>query len=46
VAGGLFYTIGAIFYALSHFWRWCHGIWHLFVLAGSASHNFAILFYL
>jgi hemolysin III len=46
VAGGLFYTIGVVCYALDHVRRWCHGIWHLFVLAGSASHYFAILFYL
>jgi len=46
VAGGLFYTVGVIFYALANRWPWCHGIWHLFVLAGSVSHYFAILLYL
>ncbi|MGE5155570.1 MAG: PAQR family membrane homeostasis protein TrhA [Bdellovibrio bacteriovorus] len=46
VAGGLLYTVGVIFYALDSRWPWCHGIWHLFVLAGSASHYFAILLYL
>jgi hemolysin III len=46
VAGGVFYTVGVIFYALDHVWRWCHGIWNLFVLTGSASHYFAILPYL
>ena len=46
VAGGLFYTVGVIFYALDQVRRWCHGIWHLFVLAGSVSHYFAILLYL
>ena len=46
VAGGLFYTVGVIFYALDSRWPWCHGIWHLFVLAGSVSHYFAILLYL
>jgi len=46
VAGGLFYTVGVIFYALDNRWPWCHGIWHLFVLAGSVSHYFAILLYL
>jgi hemolysin III len=45
VAGGLFYTVGVIFYALDRVWPWCHGIWHLFVLAGSVSHYFAILLY-
>jgi hemolysin III len=46
LAGGLFYTVGVIFYALDDRWPWCHGIWHLFVLAGSVSHYFAILLYL
>jgi channel protein (hemolysin III family) len=46
VAGGLFYTVGVTFYVLANVWPWCHGIWHLFVLAGSVSHYFAILFYL
>ena len=46
VAGGLFYTVGVIFYVLDSRWPWCHGIWHLFVLAGSVSHYFAILLYL
>ncbi|HYN76244.1 MAG TPA: hemolysin III family protein [Lamprocystis sp. (in: g-proteobacteria)] len=46
VAGGLFYTVGVIFYVLDDRWPWCHGIWHLFVLAGSVSHYFAILLYL
>lgn len=46
VAGGLFYTVGVIFYALDSQWPWCHGIWHLFVLAGSVSHYFAILLFL
>lgn len=44
VAGGLLYTIGAIFYV----WRgflFHHAVWHLFVLAGSAAHFFAILYY-
>ncbi len=44
LAGGLFYTIGCLFYA----WRslpYNHAIWHLFVLAGSVCHFFAVLFY-
>ncbi|MFV1997986.1 MAG: hemolysin III family protein [Acidiferrobacterales bacterium] len=44
VLGGLFYTVGIIFYALDGV-RYFHGIWHLFVLAGSASHYFTILLY-
>jgi len=43
--GGAFYTIGVIFYALDERVRHFHGIWHLFVLAGSLSHYFTVLFY-
>ncbi len=46
VAGGVFYTVGVIFYLLDDRYPWCHGIWHLFVLAGSISHYFVILLYL
>jgi hemolysin III len=42
VAGGLFYTGGIVFYLHDERWRHAHGIWHLFVLAGSASHWAAI----
>ena len=45
VAGGLCYTVGIIFYALDKRLRHAHGVWHLFVLAGSLSHYLAILFY-
>jgi hemolysin III len=44
-AGGLFYTLGIVFYALDARLRHAHGIWHLFVLAGSAAHFIAILVY-
>jgi hemolysin III len=44
-AGGLLYTIGIIFYALDTRLRHAHGIWHLFVIAGSAAHFIAILNY-
>ena len=43
IAGGVFYTSGIVFYALDSWYPWCHGVWHLFVLAGSASHYIAIL---
>ncbi|MFJ3386754.1 MULTISPECIES: hemolysin III family protein [unclassified Lysinibacillus] len=45
LAGGLFYTIGAFFYA----WRslpYNHTIWHLFVLAGCGSMYACVYFYL
>ncbi len=44
-AGGLLYTIGIGFYATDTRLRHGHGVWHLFVLAGSACHYFAVLFY-
>ncbi len=43
-AGGVAYTVGVPFYK----WRrlpYHHAIWHGFVLAGSALHFFAVLFY-
>ncbi len=45
VLGGVFYTSGIVFYALDGRMKHAHGIWHLFVLAGSISHFFTILFY-
>ncbi len=45
LAGGIFYTVGVVFYALDSKFRHFHGIWHLFVLAGSISHYITIFFY-
>ncbi|MBP5988120.1 MAG: hemolysin III family protein [Azonexus sp.] len=44
-AGGLFYTVGIVFFTFDERYRHWHGIWHLFVIAGSLSHFIAILFY-
>jgi hemolysin III len=44
VAGGLAYTGGVLFYALDRF-RYCHFIWHLFVVAGTACHFVAVMGY-
>ncbi|MET1085276.1 MAG: hemolysin III family protein [Burkholderiales bacterium] len=44
-AGGLFYTVGIVFYALEKRLTHAHGVWHLFVLAGSVTHYVAILRY-
>jgi len=44
-AGGLLYTVGIVFYALDTRMKHAHGIWHLFVLGGSAAQYFAILRY-
>jgi len=43
-AGGIFYTFGVLFFALDRL-RYFHALWHVCVLAGSASHFFAVLFY-
>ena len=42
--GGLTYTAGILFYCWEKL-PYSHAIWHLFVLAGSCFHFFAILFY-
>ncbi|MGG3448502.1 PAQR family membrane homeostasis protein TrhA [Domibacillus aminovorans] len=42
IIGGLLYTVGAIFYVWRGF-KYHHMIWHLFVLAGSIFHFFAVL---
>jgi hemolysin III len=44
-AGGVLYTVGIIFYAFDERFRHWHGIWHLFVMAGSLAHFIAILRY-
>jgi len=44
ISGGLAYTFGTIFYAWNKL-PFNHAIWHLFVLAGSACHFFAVMFY-
>ncbi|MBG0845702.1 hemolysin III family protein [Pseudomonas chengduensis] len=44
-AGGVLYTVGIIFFAYDSRFRHWHGIWHLFVMAGSLLHFVAILFY-
>lgn len=45
LTGGIFYTSGVAFYSLDRRYPWMHGVWHLFVLAGSISHYVAILVY-
>ena len=44
VAGGLFYTVGALFYLMKRL-PYSHAIWHVFVLGGSLCHFFAVLFH-
>jgi len=43
-AGGLFYTVGIVFYAINKI-PYNHVIWHVFVLAGAIFHYFMILWY-
>jgi hemolysin III len=44
-AGGAIYTLGIVFYVFDERVRHFHGIWHLFVLGGSATHFGAIAAY-
>jgi len=44
VAGGVAYTGGLGFFA-AHRLRYSHFIWHLFVIAGTICHFFAVLWY-
>lgn len=43
--GGLFYTFGAIFFALGKKIRYFHSIFHIFVIFGSVSHSLAVMGY-
>ncbi|GAA0567311.1 hemolysin III family protein [Halomonas salifodinae] len=45
LAGGLSYTAGVLFFAIGSTLRYGHLIWHCFVLAGTACHYFAVLWY-
>lgn len=45
IAGGLSYSIGVIFYVRKRS-PYHHAVWHLFVLAGSICHYFAVYFIL
>ena len=42
VAGGIFYTLGSVFYVWRAF-KYHHAVWHVFVLAGSVAHFIAIM---
>lgn len=44
-AGGVLYTVGIVFFVFDERFRHWHGIWHLFVMAGSLLHFVAILYY-
>ena len=44
LAGGLVYMLGVVFYCMKKV-AYMHSIWHIFVLAGSILHFFAVLLY-
>jgi hemolysin III len=44
LSGGLFYTVGVLFFALKRV-PYNHAIWHVFVMAGSICHYLAVVFY-
>jgi len=44
ISGGLFYTFGIIFFAKDNI-KYMHYIWHIFVLLGTITQYFFILFY-
>ena len=44
-AGGLAYTAGVVFFTLDSRLRYGHFVWHLFVVAGTVCHYFAVLGY-
>ncbi len=43
-AGGIAYTLGAVFFLAERI-RYFHFVWHLFVVAGTACHFIAVLWY-
>jgi hemolysin III len=45
LVGGIAYTVGVIFFAAGSHIRYGHFIWHLFVMAGTICHYFAVLWY-
>jgi hemolysin III len=45
VAGGIAYTVGVVFFAFDSRLRYGHFIWHLFVIAGTTCHYFAVFGY-
>ena len=44
LAGGIAYTAGAVFFLAERI-RYFHFVWHLFVIAGTACHFIAVLWY-
>ena len=45
LAGGMFYTAGVAFFATDSRLKYGHLLWHVFVVAGTACHYLAVLWY-
>lgn len=45
LAGGVFYSVGAVFYAKKGF-KYHHMVWHIFVFLGAVTHFIGICFFL
>ncbi len=45
LAGGILYTIGAVFYGFGKKKKYIHSVFHIFVVLGSAVHFISILFF-
>lgn len=45
LVGGLFYTCGTLFLAYDDRYPLFHGVWHMFVIAGSTCHFLTIFFF-
>ncbi|MCH7696064.1 MAG: hemolysin III family protein [Proteobacteria bacterium] len=45
LAGGIAYTVGVAFFVIDERIRYSHFVWHLFVIAGTTCHFFAVLWY-
>ncbi|ANG63965.1 hemolysin D [Marinobacterium aestuarii] len=45
LGGGLAYTVGVVFFVLDSSLLYGHFIWHLFVMAGTTCHYFAVLWH-
>src|SRR5438128_1620168 len=45
IAGGILYTMGIAFYAMSKHVAYSHGVWHLIAMGGSVCHYVAVLRY-
>ncbi len=45
LAGGIAYSLGAVFYAVGAKKKYIHSVWHIFVIIGSVLHFFSVFFY-